>query len=321
MKLHHLATYLLLGLLLAACNQNKVTITEFSPVGEVKDLQSFTIRFSEALAPEDQQDQWLTDEFITFKPAIDGRFKWTSANTLLFSPDRPLEPSTAYTAKVTKKVTFDTKFSLKAANYKFNTAFFDIENAEIFWDPVPRTDHEVKVVANLYFNYEVDPENLANYLVVSGEGSSNPSLTINTQEPSKVVALDLGTVKQTYKTQKFTIKVKSGVQPISGTGKLEEVRDFSLTLPPITRLAISSASTRFEGDKPMIEIRTTQPIDPKRISSYVTVSPKPARLSFKADGNSIRVYGQMKAGDKYNLRIKKGMPGHVANRLQAAVWR
>ncbi len=77
-----------------------------SPQGKVQNLTTFTIEFSENLAPADVQDKWLTDQFVTFEPKIEGKFKWVSGNTLIFSPDYPLQAIQDYKAKVTDKVLF-----------------------------------------------------------------------------------------------------------------------------------------------------------------------------------------------------------------------
>ena len=93
-------------LFLTSCNRNSVSLESFSPSGEVPQQTSFTFNFSKELAPPDKLDQWLNEEFIKFEPAISGRFKWTSPNTLLFSPEGSLLPEQDYKATVTDKVLF-----------------------------------------------------------------------------------------------------------------------------------------------------------------------------------------------------------------------
>jgi hypothetical protein len=77
-------------------------VESFSPTGEVQNLTNFTIEFSEDLAPADVQDKWLDEEFVTFTPAIQGKFKWTSPSTLIFSPDAPLDPMQSYEQQLIK---------------------------------------------------------------------------------------------------------------------------------------------------------------------------------------------------------------------------
>ncbi len=87
--------------LLISCGPgNTVEVESFSPTGEVQNLTNFTIEFSEDLAPVDIQDKWLDDEFVTFTPSIQGKYKWTSPSTLVFSPDAPLDPMQSYKAAI-----------------------------------------------------------------------------------------------------------------------------------------------------------------------------------------------------------------------------
>src|SRR4030066_2169582 len=88
-------------LFLISCGpSNTVEVESFTPTGEVQNLTNFTIEFSEDLAPGDVQDKWLDEEFVTFTPAVQGMFKWTSASTLVFSPDAPLDPMQEYEAAI-----------------------------------------------------------------------------------------------------------------------------------------------------------------------------------------------------------------------------
>ena len=112
MKFRHLSYLLFVALLAWSCNRNAVKVVEFTPQGEVQELQSFTITFDKDLAPSEVQGEWMADEFITFDPPIPGRFKWMSANTLLFSPDRPLMPSQDYSAEINSNaIRFNSNYS------------------------------------------------------------------------------------------------------------------------------------------------------------------------------------------------------------------
>ncbi|MCW9064813.1 MAG: Ig-like domain-containing protein, partial [Ignavibacteriaceae bacterium] len=94
-------------LFLISCGpSNTVEVESFTPTGEVQNLTNFTIEFSEDLAPADVQDKWLDEEFVTFTPAVQGKFKWTSSSTLVFSPDAPLDPMQSYAAWINKNVLF-----------------------------------------------------------------------------------------------------------------------------------------------------------------------------------------------------------------------
>ena len=144
-------------LLLYGCSaDNTVTIKDFSPKGEVANLTTFTIEFSENLAPLDKQNKWLSDQYVIFEPKIEGKFKWLSGNTLIFSPDYPLEPIQSYKAEITDKVLFKSKLSADFEDYEFHTPDFDAVKAEFFWSQIPNQSYKIIIKGNLYFNYPVE---------------------------------------------------------------------------------------------------------------------------------------------------------------------
>ena len=117
----------LFAVFLCGCGpSNTVEVNSFSPTGKVEKFSNFQIEFSEDLAPADSQDKWLDDEFVTFTPKIQGKFKWVSPSSLVFSPDAPLEPMQAYKASINKNVLFSTSFSPDFDEYNFHTPYFDV---------------------------------------------------------------------------------------------------------------------------------------------------------------------------------------------------
>ena len=150
---------------------NTVKVDSFTPTGKVEKLTNFVIEFSEDLASPDVQGKWLDEEFITFSPAIPGKFKWTSDNTLVFSPDAPLEAIQDYTATINKQVLFNTSFSPDFDTYEFHTPYFDVTKADFFWTNIPHQSYTLSVQANLHFNYPVEPQSLKDYLEIKRDGA------------------------------------------------------------------------------------------------------------------------------------------------------
>ena len=47
---------------------------------------------------------WDSTDYVSFEPAIKGKFRWESPDQLVFSPSQPLSPATAYKATIKKAV-------------------------------------------------------------------------------------------------------------------------------------------------------------------------------------------------------------------------
>ena len=316
MKAIKLLSILSLIVLIIGCGSgNKVTITKFDPQGKVQNLTTFKIEFSENLAPADVQDKWLTDQFVIFEPKIEGKFKWISGNTLIFSPDYPLQAIQDYKAKVTDKVLFNTKYASDFDTYEFHTPDFDANKVEFFWTRIPNQDYKLSVQANLYFNYAVSPEQLKNNLEITRGGEEVKDFQVVSDKPSEVMAINLGEVKQTDRKQKLEIKIKKGLMSVIGKKPLQDEREFSQNLPPITKLAITSVSSGFDGTTGWIVVSTTQTVDDKQVGDYVKITPE-KKLTFTVNENQFRIEGDFSDVQTAHLKISKGLPGLYGGQLE-----
>lgn len=294
---------------------NEVEIENFSPTGEVEKLTNFVVEFSEDLAPPDVQGKWLDEEFITFSPVIQGKFKWTSDNTLVFSPDAPLKPIQSYSATINNSVLFNTDFSPDFEAYTFHTPYFDVVKIDFFWTNIPHQNYKLSVQANIHFNYAVDPSALREFLEVKRAGALVSDFQIISEEASEVIAINFGEIQQTDRKQNFSIKVKENLVSVIGKDGLQEERTFDVHLPPVTKLAITNVTSGFDGNTGWIEISTTQTVDEDQLKEYVSTDPR-KRLSFFVSDNQFRLETDLDDVQTVDLLIKKGLPGLYGGELE-----
>ncbi len=309
-QIKSLFVILILSYLIGCGPSNTVEVTSFAPVGNVERLTTFTIEFSKDLAPADIQDKWVTEQYINFEPKIEGKFKWVDAKTLLFSPDYPLEPIQSYTAKVTDKVLFNSKYSPNFETYKFQTPDFDAAKADFFWTQVPNQSYIISVQSNLYFNYAVDPANIRDYLEVYKDDEPVVDFKIVSDAPSDVIAINFGEISQTDKEQNLKVVIKKGLQSVLGKKPLQDERTFTKKLPPITKLAITSVSSGFDGTTGWINVSTTQTVDEKKLADYVSLNPK-RELKFYSNENQFRIETDLSGLNSADIINKKGTSGSL----------
>ncbi len=296
-------------------SQNTVKIIEFEPQGKVERLTTFTVEFSEDLAPADMQHRWLDDEFIEFEPKIEGKFKWTSPSTLLFSPDFALKPIQKYEAKITKKVLFNSIYKPDFDTYEFSTPDFEALRAEFFWTRLPDRDYTLTVKANMYFNYAVVPDQLKQYMDVLIDGEKIDNYEIVSEESSEIIAINFDEIKQADKKQDLEIVIKEGLESVIGRGSLEDERSFKHILPEITRLAITKVTAGFDNQTGWVEVATTQTVDQKSLADYVSFDP-PKEMKFFVNENRFRIEADIVNQNTVNLKINKGLPGLYGGELE-----
>ena len=313
--LSKLTLFIIIVLLFGCGPSNTVKVESFTPTGEIQNLTNFEIEFSEDLAPADVQDKWLDEEFVTFKPAISGKFKWTSARTLVFSPDAPLEPIQSYSATINKNVLFKTTFSPDFDEYNFHTPYFDVTKVDFFWTNIPYQNYKLSVQANIHFNYPVDPKSLRDFLEVKRAGAEVKDFQIVSEQSADIIAINFGEVQQTDKEQLFSVNVKENLASTIGKEGLKEARTFDVKLPPITRLAITNVTAGFDGSTGWIEVSTTQTVDDKRLKEFISTEPS-KKLNFTVSGNVIRIETDLDNVQTVDLLIKKGLPGLYGGELE-----
>ncbi len=304
----NLSTFFLILFFISCGPSNTVEVESFTPIGEVQNLTNFTIEFSEDLAPADVQDKWLDEEFVTFTPSINGKFKWTSPNTLIFSPDSPLDPMQEYKAAINKSVLFKSTFSPDFDEYTFHTPYFDVTKVDFFWTNIAYQNYKLSVQANIYFNYPVDPKSLKEFLQIKRAGADITDFRIVSDQTSDVIAINFGEVQQTDKEQLFSVTVKENFVSVLGKVGLKESRTFEVKLPPITQLAITNVTAGFDGVSGWIEVSTTQTLDEKRLKDFITTEPS-KKLNFSVSGNVLRIETDLGNVQTVELKIKKGLPG------------
>lgn len=309
-------TLVFISLFFSACGpSNSVKINQFTPTGEVNNLTTFTVEFSENLAPADIHDQWLQEEFIDFNPKIPGQFKWIDASTLIFSPDVPLEPIQSYTANITKKVLFNTTFSPDFDEVKFHTPEFDVVSVDFFWTRIPNQTYKLSVQANINFNYAVNPDQLKQYIKVFVEGEEISNYEIVSQSSNQTIAMNFGEIQQLDKDQEFEIKVEKGLMSIVGKKPLSESRSFAKDLPPITKLQITGVASEYNGEITSIIVGTTQMVDETKLRDYVALNPK-SDMQFFVTENSFRIESNLDNMETVELKIEKGLPGLYGGELE-----
>ena len=315
MKKNILFIFLITVLFFSCGPSNTVKVKEFSPTGEVENLTTFTVEFSENLAPADQLDQWLTDEFIEFDPKIPGQYKWLDSRTLIFSPDVPLEPIQKYKAKITKKVLFNSTFTPDFDEYEFYTPDFDVLSVDFFWTRIPHKSYELSVQANINFNYAVNPDQLKQFISVLREGKEVRDFEIVSQKSNTTLAVSFGEVQQTEKDQEFKVTIDKGLNSVIGKKPLQDSRTFSQKLPPITKLQITGVSSEFDGSTVSIIIGTTQMVDQTKLKDYVVIE-SIRDMQFFVTESSFRIEADLENIETVELLIKKGLPGLYGGELE-----
>ena len=171
MRINTFLVPLLAGtIFLTACNKNAVVLSYTNAKDEVPQLGNLVFRFNKSLAKDTMLNNWDSTEYISFEPRIAGRFRWESPDQLVFSPLEPLAPATNYKAKVRDAVLHFSKYDkvTGAEKISFHTPALTLDNSQFTW--VGESGTTAIPQLDLYFNYRVNPEDLADKLEIQLDG-------------------------------------------------------------------------------------------------------------------------------------------------------
>ena len=128
-------------LILSSCSHfGDVTISGTNFEEEINQTQNLVFTFNKDLVPVSELNTWYSTDYIEFSPKVEGRFKWTAPNELVFSPAVGFDPATEYTAEVNKLVLHKAseKYDLDTETLKFHTPYLALEKTESYWSKSKR---------------------------------------------------------------------------------------------------------------------------------------------------------------------------------------
>ena len=118
---------------LFSCNRNLVSLDFTNAKDEVAPLTNLVFRFNQTLIADSLINRWDSTKYISFEPAISGKFRWEQGNELVFSPSVPLLPATNYRVTLNNDILQYSKFDRisNAKDISFHTAELKLESGTV----------------------------------------------------------------------------------------------------------------------------------------------------------------------------------------------
>ncbi len=309
--LYHSAGLCLLLLIFWACSvSDKLSVKSTNFQKEIHQQQNLIFTFNKDIAKPEQLEQWLDTEFIKISPAVPGKFKFTSPNTLIFSPEKGFLPSTDFKAELTPALLQSTELAATVLDenksFSFNTPYLSLVNTDMLWASSQTGTPQVNL--NLTFNYPVKPEEVAKLLKLKLDGSDITFQVLSVSEGKNIkVALPDREASQISR-KALQITLESGLST-AGNHKGEKAV-FDTEIPATDQFQILQAVTDRMTTETYIRVYTNQAVisSEKEIEKLVSISPKVA-FSVELTDFGFLVKGNFYEGENYTLTIDKNLKG------------
>lgn len=311
---HSLCIITTLCIALFSCNKNQVSLEFTNAKGEVPQLTNLVFRFSKAMIPDSLVNGNETAQYINFEPEIQGRFRWESADQLVFSPLKPLQPATTYKAHFARPLFKYSKYNSIATKKQvtFNTAPLQLVQSRASWQGESSSGAYPQL--DLYFNYAVKSETIADKLNLMVEGEKAGFTLLQANDDNKV-SIRLSALKMVDKDADLTVAIDKGITPQGGNNGTDDVIKSEISLPSPFTLQVQQVSSEHDGADGIIRIATSQQIAPADVKTYVKLTPAVNYSVEKNDEGFLIRSNQFDSEKSYTVNLTKGLRGKIGGTL------
>lgn len=303
--------FLVLAVILASCtSQNTLKIKETNFDGQIDRLQNLVFTFNKDLVPDSSLNRWDTLQYITFEPAVTGKFRWTGKRELTFSPSGPFAYSTDYKATPGNYLLSRSKvkFDIDKEPVKFHTPYLALDNVLAYWALAGGEGSQVEVRLQLVFNSPVSPAIIKD-LVHLKAGGVDLIYTIVTREDALIMELAVQPPGAAGEDAiQGTVTIDKGLKCSGSAYVTSESTGKSFEIPARDKLAISDMFTEFREGKGVINILTSQPVISENLIQFITVEP-PVKNEIEMLPNGFCLKGAFLEGESYNIKVSGKLKG------------
>ena len=294
MKMFRILSPVLFLFLLSDCAKlNEVAVIGRNFEDEIQLAQNLVFTFNKELVPESELGSWQSTKYVEFEPAIEGRYKWTGKNELVFSPTTSFLPATEYAAKLSDKLLHATegkKYGISGEKLAFHTPFLQLQNTESYWTKSKANGSPVAKL-KLNFNYPVSTNEVVNKLKINESDDKNISFQSGQSGSTASVPVSLQEVSE---SKTLTINIEKGVQLPNTKYETADKLTLETTLPDPKTLEVVDIQTGFENNQGYVRVVTTQELSPENLANYYRIeggnlaTPEETVVQYDSAGNPIK---------------------------------
>lgn len=300
---------------LSSCSRDSVSLSFTNAKGEVPVLGNLVFRFNQAMVKDSMLNNWDSTAYVSFEPAIKGRFRWESPDQLVFSPEGALTPATSYKAKIGKDVLRFSKYNtIKGADdLQFHTPNLMLDNSQVTW--MGETGTSAVPQIDLYFNYRVNPADLKERLKIEME-NRRVDLNLLTISPDNKISFRVTGLKPEDKDLEAKLTIEKGLKPEYGNNATSESINSSLTIPSPFVLVIQNLESEHDGTEGVIRVTTSQQLSTDNLKSFLKFEPAVA-FSVEPEETGFSIHSDKFDMEKsYAVTITKGLRGKIGGVLK-----
>ena len=263
-----LSTIFISSIFFVSCiNKNEISVTKRNFETEIEQQQNLIFTFSRDLVPDSMLNTWEdTVGYIKFSPEVKGRFKWSSANELIFSPIAGFSASTDYECELQNRICRHLNGSKlgEAKTFSFHTPYLKLSTASGYWTVSKKTPGTASLIVTLGFNYKVDPAAVRNLLKLSTNNQPASFGALTTVVDNNISVVIDGIEKGKATQIPLSVVIDKGLKCVESNYETKESMSLSASVPSPDKLEIKTITGEYVGTETVIHVYTTQAVEEKR---------------------------------------------------------
>ena len=287
-----------------------VEVTGVTPSGVTDRFTNINIEFSRPVVPADSVNFMFDTAPVSFDPEIEGRFRWTTAQTLRFMPTEPLKLSTDYQLRISPQITGESGFVLRGEReFRFNTPYIKVDHIS---HTIEREQDDPTVAHfsfTVEFNELVDPQEFTSHLDIRSTttaGSRNVPFTVSNTDPGRLIDIRTDLVFLGEGDGEIRLDIRAGLGAFEGTIPMRESRSESFPFKVDNELKIESVRPEQEGGTYAVVIRFSSPVEPSVAKQFITLQ-QADEFQITEHGRGLRLSGGMRPGTTVTVMIGEGL--------------
>ncbi|MFN4146743.1 MAG: alpha-2-macroglobulin family protein [Runella sp.] len=303
-------------MLLNACsNLNEIRVVGRNFENQINLAQNLVFTFNKDIVNESDLNSWESTPYITFKPEVKGKFKWTASNELVFSPTAGFDPATEYRAELTNelsKKTVEKKYGVSGKELTFHTPYLQLTEAETYWTKARGTGRPT-AKAKLIFNYDINPGEVSEKLKVESEQKA-----IEHNAPIGGLGAFTLNAPPADNEQPLAITIEKGIKVLNTNYTSRETLKLDAALPSATQLDIKDIKTGFEKNRGFVRVITSQELQSTDLQKLYSIQPA-VKTKAELTENGFIIRGDFNEADTYVLTLTDQIKGVLGHRLEESV--
>ena len=306
-----------ISLLLVACSGNKLKLDDKNFSEEIELQQNLVFNFNKDLVPDSLINVWTEESYITITPEVKGKFKWTSKDELIFSPDISFMPCTDYKAELTDKILkrATQKYSLPDEKiFSFHTPYLNLASAGLFWAKNDNNKSITELRAELAFNAKVNPAELKNLMHVKIDGKE-VNYDLNSSNTSDKIMIAIAETAASFDDKALVVSIAPGLKCAESNYVSKEEIKYETNIPSKDKFQVIMVEGLYEDDKGYINVTTNQQVADQDIEKLITIQPS-MNVKVEVHESGFYVRGGFQAGSSYRIMISKELKGIFGGTLK-----